>query len=141
MLLVVSAFESPDHDAVAVAVIVRGGSVLLVRRRATDNAPPWVLPGGKIAPGESPGQAAVREALEETGIETAQRRVLGSRVHPDTGKRITYVACDVITGTARVAAPRELVAVEWVPIGELGKYVPHGFFAPVQRHLAALMAT
>ena len=38
--------------------------VLLVKRK---DVPIWVLPGGGVDPGETPGNAAVREVLEETG--------------------------------------------------------------------------
>ena len=40
--------------------------VLLIKRR---DIPVWVLPGGGIEPNEKPDIAAVREALEETGIQ------------------------------------------------------------------------
>lgn len=38
-------------------------------------------------------------------------------------------------GTARVASDGELDAVEWVPVGNLGGHVPHGFHAPVEVYL------
>jgi 8-oxo-dGTP pyrophosphatase MutT (NUDIX family) len=41
------------------------GRVLLVRR-ADDRR--WAMPGGWVEPGEEPADAAVREALEETGL-------------------------------------------------------------------------
>jgi 8-oxo-dGTP diphosphatase len=127
--------------AVAVAVIVQHDSVLLVRRRADDGAPPWTLPGGKLEPGESPEAAAVREALEETGLTVEAARLLGERVHPATGKHLIYVACQVITGTVRVADAEELNAVEWVPIGDLSAYVPGGFYESVEAHLRQALRT
>ena len=125
----------PDGQAVAVAVIVQHARVLLVHRRADDGAPPWVLPGGKIEPGENPAAAAVREVLEETGLTVAPRSVLGERIHPATGRRLIYVACEGIAGTADMADADELDAVEWVPIGELGEYVQRGFYEPVEAYL------
>lgn len=126
----------PESDrAVAIAVIVEEGRLLLVHRRADDGAPPWVLPGGNAEPGESAEEAAVRETLEETGLTVVAWAVLGERVHPATGRHLTYVACDVITGTARVADSEELDAVEWVPGGELSRFVPGEFYPAVQEYL------
>jgi 8-oxo-dGTP pyrophosphatase MutT (NUDIX family) len=42
-------------------------AVAVVGRRRDGN-PPWTFPGGKIEPGESPEDAAVRETLEEIGL-------------------------------------------------------------------------
>jgi 8-oxo-dGTP diphosphatase len=130
--------NSGQQPSVALAVIARDGQLLLVHRRADDGTPPWALPGGKTGPGESAGQAAVREALEETGLEVMACRVLGERVHPVTGKRITYVACGVIAGTARAAAPLEVDAVRWVPFSEVRIYVPGGLYAAVHEYLDGL---
>lgn len=121
--------------AVAVAVIANDGRVLLVHRHAGDGAPPWVLPGGESEPGERAEEAAVREAREETGLEVAAQRVLSERLHPVTGHRIIYVACDVGAGTAQVTAPDEVDTVAWVPIGEIRAYVPDGLYGPVMEYL------
>jgi 8-oxo-dGTP diphosphatase len=125
---------------VASAVIVQDGRLLLARRREQEGTVLWALPGGAVEAGESAEQAAVREALEETGLTVEARRFLGERVHPATKRHMAYVACDVIAGTARIGDPEEHDAVEWVPIGELGEYVPFGFFEPVQEHLNAALA-
>ena len=46
-----------------------GDRLLLIRHHAgKPNAGKWNGPGGKIDPGESPRQAAVRELREETGL-------------------------------------------------------------------------
>ena len=52
----------PTADA---AVINPDGKMLLIRR--SDNHK-WAMPGGGIDVGETAAQAAVREALEETGV-------------------------------------------------------------------------
>ena len=58
----------------ALAVVIHDGAVLLVRRR---DFPVWVAPGGGLEFGESPDQAAAREALEESGIEIVIDRFVG----------------------------------------------------------------
>ena len=42
------------------------GTVLTVRKRGTHA---WMLPGGKPEPGETAAECAVREVLEELGVE------------------------------------------------------------------------
>ena len=53
------------------------GRVLLVLRGHAPQAGRWSIPGGRVEPGESPAQAAVREALEETGLTVRVVRELG----------------------------------------------------------------
>ncbi|MGI8588775.1 MAG: NUDIX hydrolase [Chloroflexia bacterium] len=53
--------------------VFRDGEILLVRERA-DGC--WTLPGGWADPGESPGQATVREVYEESGYRTRAVRLL-----------------------------------------------------------------
>lgn len=50
------------------AVIVRGGRILLGRRRGAHGAGAYAFPGGKPNPGESPADALAREVREETGL-------------------------------------------------------------------------
>ncbi len=47
---------------------------LIVRSKQTSHE--WVLPKGRVVPGESPEQAARREVLTQTGVETAVRDIL-----------------------------------------------------------------
>lgn len=128
-----------DRQAVAVAVIVQQGRVLLMRRHADDGTPLWVLPGGKLEPGESPDEAAVREVLEETGLTVRAVRMLGERIHPDTAAHLTYVACDVLAGTAHVVDRSELDAVAWAAAREVDEFVPGGFYEPVEVYLRQVL--
>jgi 8-oxo-dGTP diphosphatase len=116
-------------------VIVKGGRVLLVRRRVKEGTLSWQLPAGEVEAGETAGQAAVREAGEEVGLTVAETKMLGERVHPATGRTMVYVACDVVDGEARVVDDEELAELAWAERDQLAEYVPHGFFEPVQQYL------
>lgn len=125
---------------IAAAVIVQDGKVLLVRRRVKEGALSWQFQAGAIKEGETPGQAAVRETREETGLVVAESAVLGKRVHPNTGRTMVYVACDVVEGDATVIDQEELIEVAWSGRDQLGDYVPHGFFPAVQERLDSALA-
>src|SRR6476620_1173424 len=59
----------------ASTVVVDGkGRILLQRRRDNDM---WALPGGKMDLGESLGDCARRETLEETGLEIELIGIVG----------------------------------------------------------------
>ena len=60
--------------SVSVHVFDSAGRLLLVRQREGEL---WSTPGGLIEPDESPSDAAVREAWEETGLLIQPERLLG----------------------------------------------------------------
>jgi ADP-ribose pyrophosphatase YjhB (NUDIX family) len=62
--------------AAAIAVVVRGERLLLVRRSHRPDAGRWGFPGGKIEPGETVIAAALRELAEETGVAAEPIEVL-----------------------------------------------------------------
>ena len=54
------------------ALIMRDGAMLLVEEQGpADEAPIWMLPGGRVEHGESPEEALRREVAEETGLRVA----------------------------------------------------------------------
>lgn len=66
-----SADSLPTLLVVAVALVDRDGRVLLAERPEGKNlAGMWEFPGGKVAPGETPEAALIRELQEELGIDT-----------------------------------------------------------------------
>ena len=101
------------------AVVTRGDEILLVRR--ADNGE-WTPITGILEPGEEPGRAAAREALEETGVEVRVDRLASTSVYPGVvhanGDRASYLdltfACTYVSGEAHVADD-ESRDVRWFP--------------------------
>lgn len=124
----------PEPSPVVAAIVTSGRGVLVGRRN--DGIPPWGFITGKIEPGESQADAAVREVKEETGlvIEPAPYEI-GRRVHPKTGRTMIYLACTP-TGKldAIVGDEEELAEVRWVGLAEADELLP-GMFEPVHDYL------
>lgn len=129
--------QRDDQPAIAAAIIVQDGRVLLARRRVREGELSWQFPAGVVEPGESGEQAAVRETLEEVGLGVEAVKNLGERIHPATSRRMIYVVCEVHAGTARVADADELAEVEWCDRAHVSELVPFPFFPPVQEYLDA----
>ncbi|WP_435643841.1 NUDIX hydrolase [Streptomyces sp. H49] len=132
--------ETTTKPGISAAIITNGDRVLMVRRRVKEGELSWQFPAGGIEPGETPEEAAVRETLEETGLKVEAESLIGQRVHPKTGREMSYTACRVIDGEAHVADEDELDAVAWVTLAEIPEYVPYGLFEPVQEYLEGTLA-
>jgi 8-oxo-dGTP pyrophosphatase MutT (NUDIX family) len=110
-------------------VVVNGpGDVLMIRRSDNDN---WAVPGGAIDLGESMVQAAVRETLEETGIECEITGLVG--IYTDPKHVILYTSNGearqefsiLLTGAAIGGQPTpssESSEVRWVPREDISDY-------------------
>jgi 8-oxo-dGTP diphosphatase len=82
--------SGPDVVAAGAVVLRRrnGGEVLLVHRPKYDD---WAWPKGKQDPGEHVTATAVREALEETGVEIRLGRPLPRQLYVVSGGRAKHV--------------------------------------------------
>ncbi|GAA1555032.1 NUDIX hydrolase [Streptomyces globosus] len=131
--------NAPPQRRVAGAVVVHEGRVLLVRRRVEEGQLSWQFPAGKVEPGESCEEAAVRETKEESGLDVVAVARLGERVHPITRRQVSYTVCELVGGTAHVADADEIAEVVWVTLLEISQYIPYGLFEPVQQHLDVVL--
>jgi 8-oxo-dGTP diphosphatase len=106
---------------VAIALVWRGGRVLVTRRLPGAHLGGlWEFPGGKLRMEETPDAAAEREVLEETGVHARAR---GRRApiewrYLERTVRLHPVDCDWIQGEGE---PREVAELRWVSIAELAE--------------------
>ncbi|MDP0927817.1 NUDIX hydrolase [Paracoccus onubensis] len=106
----------------ALAVTIRDGEVLLVRRRNPPDAGLWGFPGGHVELGETALQAAARELAEETGVIAAPRRYIenvdmirhGSDGVLQHHFLLAAVLCDYLDG--KPAAADDALEAGWYPI-------------------------
>jgi len=69
---------------VDIIIEIRGGIILIERKNKPFG---WALPGGFVDYGESLEQAAVREALEETGLKITLKQQFKTYSDPDRDAR------------------------------------------------------
>jgi len=62
--------------AAGILFLAAGQVLLLLRGDDCDEPGTWGLPGGKIEPGETPSEAAIRECQEEVGFDPSQLPLL-----------------------------------------------------------------
>jgi mutator protein MutT len=139
------------HAAVAVAITEEGPgaglpslprhggwseqAALILTRRAGGlrrHASQWAMPGGRIDAGETPEQAALRELVEEVGLELAPGAVLGRLDDFETRSGYLITPVVVWAGAARElkAAPAEVSSIHRIPLAEFLR--PD---APILEHL------
>ena len=122
-------YDDPDAPkanslvpSVNVVVVNDAGEILMIRRSDNDN---WAVPGGAIDLGESVAQAAVRETLEESGIECEITGIIG--IYSDPKHVILYTSNGevrqefsiVLTAHPLSGQPTpssESSEVRWVPV-------------------------
>lgn len=119
----------PDDELTPAAVLVpiiqraQSLSVLLTRRADTlrRHTGQIALPGGRLDPGETPLQAALREAEEEVGLRPHQVEIAGlsTPYRTGTGFLITPVVGFVTPPLDLVPNPHEVADIFETPFGFL----------------------
>ena len=123
----------PTFLVAAAALIDADGRVLIARRpEGKTMAGLWEFPGGKVADGETPEAALIRELREELGIDTKQSCLapIGFASHPyeDFHLLMPLYVCRIWRGRI---TPREGQEVAWVRPARLTDYAMPPADAPL----------
>ena len=94
--------------------VVQDGRVLAAYRPGPDGG--WEFPGGKVEPGETDEQAAVRELREELDLEIKVGESLGPGVDISAAYRLHVYLASVLSGDPVL---REHSELRWFAAAEL----------------------
>jgi 8-oxo-dGTP diphosphatase len=111
-------------------LIVRGQTVLLQHRSPmSHNGDTWGLPGGARNSGETPIEAALREANEEAGIQHEFVDVLHVEREDHGNWVYDTVIASALDGLVAFAANHESLEMRWVQIDDVPELDLHPSFA------------
>ena len=119
--------QFPRTDPAITMLVQSGDSCLLSRRRGAP-ANRWSALAGFVEPGETPEEAVIREAREETGVEVVSVQYVASQPWPfPQALMIGYWAfVDPDADATPTPAPDELVEARWWGREELGRTLGAG---------------
>ncbi len=116
---------------VALAIIEKDGEYAFLKKREGN----WVFPGGKVEEGETPEDAAMRETMEESGL---QIRVLGTLGTAENDSQLRhYFLCAVTGGELRRGEPKKFSRAEWRTPKQIMRELGDGMFHGIRTHFDA----
>lgn len=114
-------------DFFALCVVRDGLRFLLVEEHERRG---WYLPGGRVEPGETLVDAAVRETFEEAGITIVVESVLRIEHTPNPDGRarvrVVFVARPVDDRPPKAEADEHTLGARWFSLDELGTLATRG---------------
>ena len=104
------------------------GVLLLWRHRFTTDTWGWEIPAGRIDDGETPEEAARREALEETGWRPGPLRHLTTYFPHNGSSDATFhlFAADGAVHVGEPADPTESERIEWLAVDDVRRRIAAG---------------
>jgi 8-oxo-dGTP diphosphatase len=106
----------PENPNAASVGLIREGKILLIKRAYAPYQHLWTFPGGRLEPGESIEQCAVRELQEELSITIRNPRpVMEQALGRDGEYRLAVFATADFSGVMRLSD--EVSATMWADPG------------------------
>jgi ADP-ribose pyrophosphatase YjhB (NUDIX family)/ribosomal protein S27AE len=87
-----------DPKIAACSILEIDGKIILLKRGIEPQKGKWVMPGGYVDRGEEVKEAAQRETLEECGIRTKIRDLLGVYSYPGNMVVVVIYLADYLSG-------------------------------------------
>lgn len=105
----------------ACGIVIRGEEALVVKKTYSGLKGQWSFPAGFVQAGETVDEAAVREVLEETGVEAVVRQVAAIRsgvIRETISDNMVVFWMDYVSGEPR-PQEGEIAEARFMPIDQL----------------------
>lgn len=115
------------HTIIAGNIVCKDDKILFVQEKKDYAYKTWNLPTGKIEPGESVTDCAIREANEETGLNVTPQYLVGYYTKPGEKDNINGVVGVFIfyseTNEYNLNPdPDEVLDARWIPFDNISSY-------------------
>jgi 8-oxo-dGTP diphosphatase len=130
--------ERSTPPPVVLAVITATEGVVVGKR--AEPPPAWSFPGAEMEDDETAEQTAIRTVREDTGLTVRPGANLGHRIHPATGRLVTYIAANVASRdhTLVVGDEHRYTELKWASLAEATALMPD-MAAEALAHLERVM--
>ena len=106
----------------AVCCIIVGNEILLLERPPKDSTMRgWCIPGGKLDPGETEVEGAIRELLEESGVKVEDPQYAGDYISA-VKENVVSVYFKKLKSKPEVTISKEHVDYKWVALENIPDY-------------------
>lgn len=103
--------------------VIKDGKFIMMRRKGSHGAGSWSVPGGHLEYGESFEETAIRETLEETGVEIENIRfgaVTNDHFKDEDKHYVTiWMLSDWKSGEAKILEPEKCTDIGWFDFDSL----------------------
>ena len=108
-------------------LIPDSNNLILLLHRDNGKRNQWETPGGKIEPGETSEQAAIREIEEELGVKVQLTRKVGEGdfAEGDQPYHYTWFQAHIISGIPRLTEPQTFTELKYFSIDEINATVDY----------------
>ncbi|MEX1124410.1 MAG: NUDIX hydrolase [Acidimicrobiia bacterium] len=103
-------------------VLIDDHHLLLIQRGHEPSKGRWAVPGGKVNPGESLREAAVREVREETGLEVEIGEVVWVGEHISEQGHIVIIDFEGHVVGGELAPDDDAEQARWVGMDQVADY-------------------
>lgn len=112
-----------DNIKLAGCVVLDSQGCILLLHRKTAKRRQWEIPGGKIEPGESPEQTAIREAKEELDIYIGIIKLLGYKEFQEDNQvmHYTWFLAEISSGKPKIMEPQTFDELKYFSSADLKK--------------------